>query len=86
MKESKLRSKIRQLIKEEAEDDEMVKDQEHDEEEDVEERVGVENADSGNYYNVTKTHALNNPQKYNKIRENALRRVVQKRIKNEIVN
>jgi hypothetical protein len=80
MKESKLRSKIRQLIKEEAEDDdEMVKDQEHDEEEDVEERVGVENAESGNYYNVRRSHALNNPQKYNKIRE-----VVRKQIKKEL--
>ena len=62
MKESKLRSKIRRIIKEE-EDEEMVKGEEHDEEEDVEERVGVENAESGNYYNVRRSHALNTPQK-----------------------
>ena len=79
MKESKLRSAIRQLIQEEAEDEDMIQGEEHDEEEDVEERVGVENAESGNYYNVTKSHALNNPQKYNKIRE-----VVRKQIKKEL--
>lgn len=85
MNERKLRSKIRSLIKEEADDEEeMMKGEEHDEEEDVEERVGVENAESGNYYNVKKSHALNNPQKYNRIRENALRRVVRKRIKEEL--
>ncbi len=79
-----IRKKIRQLIVEEMKDDdeeeEVIQGEEHDEEEDVEERVGVENAESGNYYKVNKSHALNNPQKYNKIRENALRRVVRKRI------
>lgn len=69
MKESKLRSKIRRLIREEEEEEEMLQGEEHDEEEDVEERVGVENAESGNHYKVRKSHALNNPQKYNRIRE-----------------
>jgi hypothetical protein len=85
MNERKLRRKIRQIITEESDEDEdMIQGEEHDEEEDVEERVGVENAESGNYYNVKKSHALNNPQKYNKIRESALRRVVRKRIKEEL--
>lgn len=84
MNERKLRSKIRRLIKEEEEEEEVLQGEEHDEEEDVEERVGVENAESGNYYNVTRSHALNNPQKYNKIRERALRRVVRKRIQEEL--
>lgn len=75
MRESQLRSTIRQLIREEEE--EMVKGEEHDEEEDVEDRVGVENAESGNYYNVRKSHALNNPQKYSKIRE-AVRREIKR--------
>lgn len=70
-----LRSKIRRLIREEAEEqssedeEEMIQSEERDEEEDAEERVGVENAESGNYYNVRRSYALNNPQKYNKIRE-----------------
>lgn len=83
MKERKLRQKIRRIITEEEsdEDEEVIQGEEHDEEEDVEERVGVENAESGNYYNVKRSHALNNPQKYNKIRENALRRIVRKRIR-----
>jgi hypothetical protein len=86
MNERKLRQKIRRIITEESdEEEEVIQGEEHDEEEDVEERVGVENAESGNYYNVRKSHALNNPQKYNKIRENALRRVVRKRIK-EIIS
>jgi len=86
MNEQKLRQKIRRIITEESdEEEEVIQGEEHDEEEDVEERVGVENAESGNYYNVTRSHALNNPQKYNKIRENALRRVVRKRIKEIIL-
>jgi hypothetical protein len=84
MNEQKLRQKIRRIITEEEDEEEVIQGEEHDEEEDVEERVGVENAESGNYYNVRKSHALKNPQKYNKIRENALRRVVRKRIKEVI--
>ncbi len=73
-----LRSKIRNIIREETEDEEeMIQGEERDEEEDAEERVGVENAESGNYYNVRRSYALANPQKYKKIRE-TVRKTVKK--------
>lgn len=70
-----LRQKIRQIILEEKEEDEVIQGEEHDEEEDVEERVGVENAESGNHYKVRRSFALENPQRYNRIRE-AVRRTI----------
>jgi len=75
---SDLRSVIRQVIQEEEEEEaDTIQGEEHDEEEDVEERVGVENVESGNYYKVRRSHALDNPQKYSRIRE-----VIRKEIRN----
>ena len=78
-----LRSKIRNIIREEDEE-EMIQGEERDEEEDAEERVGVENAESGNYYNVRRSYALDNPQKYNKIRETVRRAVKEMLSENQI--
>lgn len=80
-----LRSKIRNIIREETEDEEeMIQGEERDEEEDAEERVGVENAESGNYYNVRRSYALDNPQKYNKIRETVRETVKEMLSENQI--
>ena len=78
------RSKIRNIIREEVDDEEMIQGEERDEEEDAEERVGVENAESGNYYNVNRSYALDNPQKYNKIRETVRKTVKEMLSENQI--
>jgi len=81
-----LRSKIRTIIREEADEDEeeMIQGEDRDEEKDAEERVGVENAESGNYYNVNRSYALDNPQKYNKIRETIRKTVKEMLSENQI--